>query len=312
MKTVIKFFVFVGLCSAVFLLIALASCGKGDVIQKSLIESPQDPVEAEGAAPEGMVLIPAGTFRMGSYDASSGNEQPVHTVYVDAFYMDETEVTNAQFKAFLLENPRWQKDRIKSRFHNRIKSRFLSGDYLYDWNGNNYPDDEAAYPVVYVSWYAAMAYSKWAGKRLPTEAEWEYAARGGLSGQKYPNGNMLTPRDANYGYNVKGTTAVGSYPGNGYGLYDMAGNVWEWCLDEWDSDFYSSFPLNGVVRNPLSVSNGVVWLLRRIIDIEGSRVVRGGSWFFGAHCARVANRDGNTPARTLPEIGFRCVRSVTP
>ncbi|MDE0552721.1 MAG: SUMF1/EgtB/PvdO family nonheme iron enzyme, partial [Candidatus Poribacteria bacterium] len=205
----------ISLYSTLFLLIAMAACGKGEVIQRSLDGSTQAPIE--GAAPAGMVLIPAGTFQMGSYDpGSDDSEQPLHTVYVDAFYMDSTEVTKAQFKAFVLENPQWRKDRIRKRFH--------TGDYLYDWNGNNYPDGEAAYPVTYVSWYAAMAYSKWAGKRLPTEAEWEYAARGGLVGKVYPYGNTITPHDANYGSNVGGPRAVGCYPVNGYGLYDMAGN----------------------------------------------------------------------------------------
>ena len=292
----------VSFCSVVFLLIAMAGCGKGDVIQKSPIESPQDTAEVEVAVPAGMVLIPAGEFLMGSNTSTHDNEKPVHTVYVDAFYINETEVTNAQFKAFLLENPRWCKDRIKRRFH--------SGDYLYDWNGNNYPAGEANHPVRYVSWYAAMAYSKWAGKRLPTEAEWEYAARGGLVGKTYPHGNTITPQDANYGRNIGHTTAVGRYPANGYGLYDMAGNVWEWCLDKWDSDFYATFPLNGVARNPVSVSNDMVRFLRKIINMEGARVLRGGSWFMSAQGVRVADRDGNTPTRTLPEIGFRCVQSA--
>lgn len=124
-------------------------------------------------APPGMVLIPAGEFKMGCNDAEAENdEQPVRSVYVDTFYLDETEVTNVQYKEFLLENPRWQKGYIDA-------SRFANANYLKLWSGNNYPGGKGNNPVVYVSWYAAMAYAAWADKRLPTEAEWERAARGG-------------------------------------------------------------------------------------------------------------------------------------
>lgn len=120
-----------------------------------------------------MVLIPAGEFEMGSTDGTDA-EKPIHTVYVDAFYMDTYEVTNAQYKQFVDANPEWQKGRIPDAYHH--------SNYLIGWNGNNYPRGKANYPVIGVSWYAAMAYSKWTGKRLPTEAEWEKAARGGLVG----------------------------------------------------------------------------------------------------------------------------------
>ncbi len=129
----------------------------------------------------GMVLIPAGEFEMGRADGIS-DEKPVHTVYVDAFYMDIHEVTNAEYKKFIDANPQWQKDRIARRLHD--------GTYLRPWSGNDYPPGRGDYPVNYVSWYAAMAYAKWAGKRLPTEAEWEKAARGGLVGKGYPWGGL--------------------------------------------------------------------------------------------------------------------------
>ena len=266
------------------------------------VKAPEAETEDTPAPPpEGMVLIPAGKFDMGSNDAEARNdEQPVRRVYVDAFYMDETEVTNLQFKEFLLENPRWQKGRVDAF------------NYLAHWNGNDYPQGKANHPVVYVSWYAAMAYAEWADKRLPTEAEWEYAARGGLKGKKYPNGNTITSRDANFDRNVDDTTAVERYPANDYGLFDMAGNVRELCLDAYDSEFYFTFPRNDVARNPLSGANSVEWILNNYTGVKDSRVLRGGSWSSDAPHVRVACRGHSPPTNTHSSIGFRCARTVTP
>ena len=248
--------------------------------------------------PEGMVLIPAGTFLMGS------EEGPVRLVYVDGFYMDATEVTNAQFKAFLMENPHWQKGRIEARFAN--------ADYLKLWSGNNYPSGKGNHPVTHVSWYAAMAYAAWAGKRLPTEAEWERAARGGLWYEKYPGGDTITPQDANYNKNVNDTTAVGQYPANGYGLYDMAGNASEWCLDARASNFYNTSPRNGVVRNPLRDGRSMKWLVNEFTDVESRsrRVVRGGSWTDLKGSVEVGDRDSNFSSSSHNNTGFRCVQDV--
>ena len=254
--------------------------------------------------PEGMVLIPAGEFQMGSTDeAANDDEQPVHTVALDAFFMDIYEVTNAQFKAFVDANPQWQKDNIDDQFH--------WGGYLRDWDGNDYPVGKANHPVVYVSWYAAVAYANWAGKRLPTEAEWEYAARGGLAGQTYPWGDTITDADANYNGNVGGTTPVGEYAANGYGLFDMAGNVWEWCLDKYDPDFYS---VSGKGRNPLSGAVTIQEILDNFASVRtsSSRVLRGGSWGSDAQTLRVAVRSSNAPTNANPNLGFRCARAVTP
>ena len=278
-------------CFAIFLIglmgllvsLSLSGCYKRITSQEGTVNtSPTSPI---APPPKGMVLIPAGEFQIGSGDFN--NEHPVRTVYVDAFYMDATEVTNAQYKAFLLENPCWQKG--------RIDSRFATAHYLKHWSGNNYPSGKGNHPVRYVSWYAAMAYAAWAGKRLPTEAEWERAARGSLVGKKYPNGNTITVRDANYmgakyGENVEDTTAVGRYPANGYGLYDMAGNVYEWCLDEYKRRFYFTLPWKGVARNPLSGANSVKWILDNFTKIKLPRVLRGGSWHFSGVSVRVANR----------------------
>ncbi len=267
--------------------------------------SPEDDVtQGGGTIPDGMVLIPAGEFEMGSDDTDAEvHEQPIHTVYVDAFYMDKYEVTNEQFKAFVDANPQWQKDRIPRSLHN--------SNYLHDWSGNNYPAGKANYPVTHVSWYGAMAYAAWAGKRLPTEAEWERAARGGHAGLKYPWGNTISSVNANYGLNAGDTRVVGSYAANDYGLYDMVGNVWEWCLDAYDGEFYfSSFR-----RNPLSDVNTLSNLdlvTSDFTNVTSWRVLRGGSWFFTAQSARVSGRFGLPPTVTLPFFGFRCVRAVTP
>ena len=255
--------------------------------------------EMEGP-PVDMVLIPAGEFQMGSDDEDAyADEQPVHTVYVDAFYMDIYEVTNAQFKAFVDANPHWQKDNIEDRFHD--------GDYLDDWNGNTYPSGKADHPVTEVSWYAAMAYAEWAGKRLPTEAEWEYAARGGLAGKKYPWGDTISRIGYAIYYLRSGTRSVGEHAANGYGLYDMAGNVWEWCLDAYDADFYAA---SHDSQNPISGARTIQWPLENFTSIpdDSDLVFRGGGWFDDARDVRVANRARQMPVRTSDQVGFRCVR----
>ena len=298
--------------------IVLGSCGdRVDV----MIPPPVAPIEAPGTEspgtepptepPEGMVLIPAGTFQMGSDDEEARtDEQPVHTVHLDAFYMDVYEVTNAQFKAFVDANPDWQKDRIDDRFYDSLSY------YLSDWTGTDYPAGQANHPVTYVNWYAAMAYAEWAGKRLPTEAEWEYAARGGLAGKKYPWGNTITDADANYADDnydpdVSYTTPVGQYPANGYGLYDMAGNVEEWCLDAGIFDFYAASDNS---RNPIAGGKTVQWLRENFTSITDDlgRVLRGGSWLYNAQDVRAASRNWNSPKSGLDYPGFRCVKDITP
>ena len=182
-----------------------------------------------------MVLIPGATYQMGTGASEIPNlqkvfgikradlfaaEVPQHTVTIDPFYLDRYEVTNVEFKKFIEKNLQWRRDRISSRYHN--------GNYLKNWNGNDYPKEKARHPVINVSWYAAVAFCQSVGKRLPTEAEWEYAARGGLTGKAFPWGDEpVDKKRANYyESNIGETTAVGSYPANGYGLFDMAGNVW--------------------------------------------------------------------------------------
>ena len=276
-------------------------------LEKKAVQFPQRITGNDGAE---MVLIPAGEFQMGSN--SYNDAKPVHTVYVDAFYMDVYEVTNAQFKAFVDANPQWRKARIPSNYH--------GAPYLSRWSGNSYPSGQDDYPVICGSWYAAMAYAEWAGKRLPTEAEWEKAARGGLQGQRYPWGNEIDANKANYGDNLRGFTAVGSYGANGYGLYDMAGNMWEWCLDAYDADFYARSPR----QNPLAGEMTLREVSVNYRNVTTWRVMRGGSWLNLARGLRVASRAGYPPGsggrpvsfsshpNSEMYFGFRCAMDVTP
>ena len=250
-----------------------------------------------------MVLIPAGEFEMGSNDAADAiaHEQPVHTVYVDAFYMDKYEVTNAQYADFLTAKGKHAEAGHTWLHIENARARIERVGGVYRATAD-YED----HPVMYVSWYGAMAYAQWAGKRLPTEAEWERAARGGLAGFKYPWGDTIESSQANYNGFIGGTTAVGEYPPNGYGLYDMCGNVWEWCLDEYDSYFYAISPS----QNPLSGVPSVKWLLDNYTGFTSSRVLRGGSWITFALSVHVASRSGSSPAYASGFGGFRCVRAV--
>jgi len=207
-----------------------------------------------------------------AFNEGSANERPVHTVYLDAFYIDVHEVTNAQYKKFMDATGR------------------SAPAY---WNDKNYnaPDQ----PVVGVTWFDAETYAKWAGKRLPTEAEWEKAARGGLAGKRYPWGDTVTNDDANctgVGGKDKWTYSapVGSFAPNGYGLYDMAGNAYEWCADWVDSGYYAKSPKS----NPKGPDSGTY------------RVLRGGAWYGTYDRLRVADREGGEPALTNEHIGFRC------
>ena len=245
------------------------------------------------------VLIPAGDFLMGGSDSDAeSDEQPVHTVYVDTFYIDKYEVTNAQYKKFVDANPQWQKDNIPRYFHN--------GQYLKFWTGNTYHPSKENHPVVYVSWYAAMAYAKWAGKRLPTEAEWEKAARGGVTGRKYPWGNLIDSTKANYGRAVGKTTPVRTYPANDYGLYDMVGNVMEWCLDAYETDYYS----RSSFRNPIA-GDSLTDLMDNFHDVTSLRVLRSGYWYNSPMHVRIADRYRASPDDASRGYGFRCAASAT-
>ena len=224
--------------------------------------------------PEEMVLIPGGKFLMGSEEKG---ESPAYEVEVDSFYLDRYEVTNREYKEF-----------IDSTGHQKLP--------FYDSKLHR-PDQ----PVIGISYYDALSYAEWRGKRLPTEAEWEWAARGGLEGP-YPWGEEPPDKTKcnyapegekkldGYGY----TAPVGSFPPNGYGLYDMAGNVWEWCVDIYSKEYPKSFR-----KNPKGPDSGY------------THTLRGGSWLSINHKhLKVTSRLELKPFVKDRYYGFRCAKDL--
>jgi formylglycine-generating enzyme len=206
-------------------------------------------------------------------------EVPRRSVRLAGFLIDRHEVTNAEFAAFVRAVPAWSPDHIRPEAHN--------GAYLRHWANGRPPAGATNEPVVYVSWYAADAYCRWAGKRLPTEAEWEHAARGGLAGEVFPWGEAM-PDSTRVNWSGSGIgrpVPVGRYPPNGYGLYDMAGNVWEYTADPWVEG-------GGPVR-----------------DSTVRRVIRGGSFGGAAVNLRVRYGDSHPAVGAGPHGGFRCARA---
>jgi len=278
--------------------------GEGEIVfvpnmTKEPSKPPEEIIGKDGAP---MVLIPAGEFQMGSNDGQD-DEKPVHTVYLDAFYIDKYEVTNAQYRKF-----------VKATGHKEPEGYgYVNGNWqngFKPWQDKNFNGDDQ--PVVCVSWEDAKAYADWIGKRLPTEAEWEKAARGGVTGKKYVWGDEFPPSknagnfadisakkvftnwsiidgyDDGYTY----TAPVGSFKPNGYGLYDIAGNVWEWCADWYDNNYYATSPKS----NPAGSASG------------SYRVLRGGSWLpsLNDYYLRVSSPTFDVPSNLNYLIGFRC------
>jgi formylglycine-generating enzyme len=263
--------------------------------------------------PNPMVRLPGGEFAMGTPEAAIDRlmdtygashrelfvaETPQHQVSLSPFWINRHLVTNAQFKAFIDAQPQWAPD--------HIAPAFAGSSYLQHWSGNTPPPAQADHPVVFVSWYAAMAYARWAGKRLPTEAEWEYAARGGQVDVEFPWGSApADPSRANYAASgIGATTPIGRYPPNPYGIYDLAGNVWEFCLDAWREDFFPVSPAHDPIAGDEALDGDAY------LTVTSRRVIRGGSWGGAPLNLRVSYRDNHPPTGTGSHVGFRCARSA--
>ena len=318
-------------------------------------------IKSDDSSTSGMVFIPGGKFMMGGDNPqSSPDEYPKHPVQVTAFYMDATEVTNAQFQQFVAatgyittaeRKPDWEelKKTLPPGTTKPEESMLVPASLVFkqtkgpvnlndfnewwswvpgaDWKhpegpGSNITGKEN-YPVTQVSWFDAMAYCKWAGKRLPTEAEWEFAARGGLNDAVYPWGNehinagkaKTNSWEGNFPYYNEQKDGfallapVQSYASNRYGLYDMAGNVWEWCSDWYAAGYYSTLSAATISSNPKGPEKS--------FDPEepymAKKSLRGGSFLCNdSYCSgyRVARRMKSSPDTGLGHTGFRCVKDA--
>jgi formylglycine-generating enzyme required for sulfatase activity len=314
-----------------------------------------------GAPPAGMVWIPGGEFSMGAADPADPQDtvsmeatldaRPIHRVAVDPFWMDRTEVTNDQFAAFVAathyvtvaeRTPRAEDlpgvpaDQLVAGSavftppsgpvpldDSRRWWTYVKGtNWRHPFGPTSSIADRGQYPVVHVAYEDADAYARWAGKRLPTEAEWEFAARGGLSGARYPWGNDFAPEgraaanthDGHFpdhdmgGDRFMGLAPVAQFPANGYGLFDVAGNVWEWTSDWYRRDYYADLAATGqVTRNPRGPATSLDPSEPGVIK----RVQRGGSFLCtDQYCSRymVGTRGKGEVGSGTNHLGFRCVR----
>ena len=317
---------------------------------------------APGLAPRGMVWIPGGEFSMGAADPAgddanevgmqaTSDSRPIHRVYVDGFWMDETEVTNAQFAAFVKATGYVTIAERKPRaedFPGAPPENLVAGSVVFtqpdhpvpldthlrwwsyvkgaNWRHPLGPDSNIQgqddYPVVHVTYDDAQAYATWAGKRLPTEAEWEFAARGGLSGKPYVWGDEFRPggkwmANTHQGHfpdhdagddGYVGLTAVARFPPNGYGLYDMAGNAWQWTTDWYRPDYYAELAVaGGVSRNPPGPDTS----FDPSEPGQPKKVHRGGSFLCtDQYCSRyiVGTRGKGEVSTGTNHLSFRCVK----
>ena len=326
--------------------------------QKATIAGNKGTVISSDKKHEGMVWIEGGTFMMGA-DNEQGrqDEYPKHAVKVNGFFMDATEVTNKQFAVFVKATG-YKTTAEKDVKWEELKKQLAPGtpnpgpemlkaaslvfvptegavnlqDYSQWWSWTQgadwkHPKGRASnidgkenYPVVHISWDDAMAYCKWAGKRLPTEAEWEYAARGGVANNIYAWGNEQVGSgnakcnywQGNFPYNNEnkdgfyGAAPVKSFSPNGYGLYDMGGNVWEWCADLYNNSYYAQFEKIKLADNP----KGPVKSYDPDEPFAAKRVMRGGSYLCNeSYCSgyRVAARMKTSADSGMEHLGFRCV-----
>lgn len=321
----------------------------------------ENPQVRQSAATKGMVWVPGGEFSMGCDDPtalpnggpdSMRDARPIHRVYVDGFWMDRTEVTNQQFAEFVAATQYVTvAERVPSAedFPSAPAENLVAGSVVFAppsemvplnnhfqwwtyipaacWRNPEGPgstiEGRENFPVVQIAFEDAQAYAKWAGKRLPTEAEWEFAARGGAAGKMYSWGNEFQPNgkwlantfqgefpvkdSAEDGF--RGIAAVGQFPPNSYGLCDMAGNVWEWCSDLYRSDYYSTLATNGSpARNPQGPATSYDPAEPNVLK----RVHRGGSFLCtDQYCTRymIGARGKGEGATSTNHVGFRCVKT---